>query len=312
MRLIGALRREARIAPIDVLLVHYKKEQLLSALIPRSLVSAVVWAEWGPLPVRMRTGLPRALYVLAARSAESLIAESPTTAASLVDAGVAADRIVVIPNVLDPEDVAFDQVARLEYRRRWGLEGCFVLGCISRLDAAKRIDVAIDALGYLDESTILVIAGDGEHENELRRRAAKYGSRVRFVGGARGRVAHILSACDVQIYTPSPSEGAARAITLGQLVGRPVIASAPEGAETLVDAGTGTIVTPAHDARALARCIEIYRDDPARVAREGVAGRQQASERIRRANPIVELEHALRQAAQARAATRGERGAPVR
>lgn len=293
-QLVAALRREARLAPIDVLLLHYKKEQLLSMLLPRSLAGGVVWAEWGPLPPGLRHGVPRRAYALAARAAGAIIAESRDTEQSLLRAGVRPDRIAVIPNVLDAEHLAFDPAARLEYRRAWDAEGAFVLGCVSRLDAAKRIDVAIDALEHVDDTVMLVIAGEGDDERRLRSRAARFGSRVRFVGGARGRVAQILSACDAQVYAPSPSEGAARAITFGQLVGRPVIATAPQGAHELVVAGTGTIVSPPHDAHALARCIERYRCDPARLAEEGAAGRRHALRRIAEADAVAELERVLR------------------
>src|SRR5438445_800488 len=46
-RLRDALRTEA---PYDVLMVHYKKEQLLVPHLPADLRRAVVWAEWGPVP----------------------------------------------------------------------------------------------------------------------------------------------------------------------------------------------------------------------------------------------------------------------
>jgi len=47
-----------------VLLVHYKKEQLMAGMLPRRLRAATVWAEWGPVPVPMRSGIPRLAYVL--------------------------------------------------------------------------------------------------------------------------------------------------------------------------------------------------------------------------------------------------------
>ena len=51
--------------PYDVLLVHYKKEQLMVPWLPRRLRPQVVWAEWGPVPYQFRAraappGLPRA------------------------------------------------------------------------------------------------------------------------------------------------------------------------------------------------------------------------------------------------------------
>jgi hypothetical protein len=52
--------------------------------------------------------------------------------------------------------------------------------------------------------------------------------------------------------------------------------------------GTGTIVSPAHDPRMLAACIESYRCDPARRAREGRAGRALAQARYERAGVVDE------------------------
>jgi hypothetical protein len=47
LRLLALLRREhTRAGPVDVLLVHYKKEQLMAALVPRRLARSVVWAEY--------------------------------------------------------------------------------------------------------------------------------------------------------------------------------------------------------------------------------------------------------------------------
>ena len=50
LRLRHALQGEAQSKPIDVLLLHFKKEQLMSAILPKRLTGAVVWAEWGRLP----------------------------------------------------------------------------------------------------------------------------------------------------------------------------------------------------------------------------------------------------------------------
>jgi phosphatidylinositol alpha 1,6-mannosyltransferase len=154
--------------------------------------------------------------------------------------------------------------------------------------------VLIDAMAQLGERVVLVLAGTGAAEGQLRRRAAPYGDRVRFLGDVRGRVAEVLSACDLQIYSPGPSEGAARAIAFGQLTGRPVIATAPEGARDMITPGTGTIVDPAYDPRALAAVVRAYAADPARIAAEGAAGRAEAIRRIVTANGVVTLESALR------------------
>ncbi|HEV3321024.1 MAG TPA: glycosyltransferase family 4 protein [Solirubrobacteraceae bacterium] len=280
LRLRSALERESRDKPIDVLLLHFKKEQLMSAILPRRLTGAVVWAEWGRLPGPVANGPARFVYLAAARRAKLIVAVSESTRDSLVRAGVPTKKVAVVHNIVDSETIVFDSAARERYRAEWSVAaGDFVLGCVSRLSASKRNDVIIDALAHLPQSVQLVFAGEGDNEAALRSRAAPYGDRVRFLPTPRGHVGELLSACDISVFAPQPVEGAPRSIIFGQLSERAVIASGPEGAAGMVAPGTGTIVSPAHDPRALAACIESYRLDSERCAREGRAGRALALER---------------------------------
>jgi glycosyltransferase involved in cell wall biosynthesis len=288
-RLRRALEEEARERPIDVTVLHFKKEQLMSALLPRRLTGAVVWAEWGPLPEPLRHGPARLLYVAAARRADLIVAVSESTRVSLTNVGVPAAKVTVIHNIVDGGEVAFDVTARERYRREWGVdERTLVLGCVSRLNASKRNDVIVDAMAHLPQDVTLVIAGDGDHEAALRDRAAPYGERVRFLPTPRGYVQEVLSACDLTVFAPQQLEGAPRAIIFGQLCGRAVIASGPEGARDMVPPGTGAIASPAHDPRALAACIEAYRVDPQRRESEGRAGRALAQARYERGAVVEE------------------------
>jgi len=294
LRLTRALRREAAQAPIDVLLVCFKKEQLLSALLPPGIARAIVWAEWGPLPTQLGRGLPRPLYVAAARRARRVLAESEGTRRSLLEAGVPADKIAVVPNVLDGDKLRFDLAARQRLREQWGAcADTYVIGCVTRLGKGKRTDVVIDALAHLDGDVLLVIAGDGDGEDELRQRAAPFGGRVLFVPTPRGWVHELLSACDVQVFAPSAREGDSRAAAFGHLAERPVIATASQGALATVAPGTGAIVSPEHDARALAACLQAYAGDAARRAREGSAGRRRALDHHGAAHVGATLEDAL-------------------
>ena len=78
--LLARLRRELeREWPYDVLIVHFKKEQLLSAALPRRLRAKLLWAEWGPVPKQMRHGAGRWAYLGAARRADLILAVSAGT-----------------------------------------------------------------------------------------------------------------------------------------------------------------------------------------------------------------------------------------
>ena len=81
-RMRTALRAEA---PYDVLMVHYKKEQLLARLLPARLRATVVWEEWGPVPFPLRKGFPRQAYLAAGRDAALVLAVSEGTRESVVD-----------------------------------------------------------------------------------------------------------------------------------------------------------------------------------------------------------------------------------
>lgn len=275
-RLACVLRAER---PVAVTLLHFKKEQLLCALLPRRLTGTVVWAEWGPIPPQFRDGAAGRLYALAARRTDRILAVSAATARSIAEAGVPADRVSIVPNLMDIERLTYDEGARERLRAEWRAgPDTFVIGCLSRFQRRKRIDVAIDAMAHLDGDVLLVVAGEGETESELRRRAEPFGDRVRFATSPPGRVNEFLSACDALAFTPSPTEGAPRVITEAQLVGIPVIATAEPGAADLIRPGEGTVVSPANDAQATARVLAAYRDDPERRRREASSARAHAVE----------------------------------
>jgi glycosyltransferase involved in cell wall biosynthesis len=299
LRLLQELRR-ARAAggPVDVLLVHYKKEQLMAALVPRRLARTVVWAEWGPVPFEFRRGLPRLLYALAARRAARIAAISEGTRESIESVRVPGDKIEVIPNAIDVDRIRFDQGARERYRAEWGARnGTFVMGSIARLHPKKRNDVLIEALGDLEGDVLLVIAGEGEDELRLRELARADSPRVRLLPTPRGYAGELLSAFDVALFAPAPTEGAPRSIAMAQLAGRPVIATAPEGAADMLVAGTGTVISPPNDARALARTIEGYRDDPERRRAEGERARAHAELRYDRTRVEDAFDRLIRDAA---------------
>jgi glycosyltransferase involved in cell wall biosynthesis len=291
LRLARALRAER---PVAVLLLHFKKEQLLCSLLPRRLTGEIVWAEWGPVPPAMRSGPARLLYTLAAKRARKIIAISAGTKQTVVDAGVSAAKVDVVPNLVDVEAVKPEPSSRVELRRSWGAgEQTLVVGCISRFQRRKRNDVVIDAMAHLEGDVLLVIAGEGDQEASLRERAAPYADRIRFAPNVRGHVEAFLSACDVLVFAPSPTEGEPRVIVMAQLVGVPVIATDSEGALGLIQPGAGTIVSPSHDSRALALVLADYRDDRERCLREGRTARSATLESHAPERTLRAVEQAL-------------------
>lgn len=282
-RLREALEREW---PYDVLLVHYKKEQLMARRLPKHLRATLVWAEWGPIPFPLRSGLPRRMYVRAAQDAAAIMAVSAGTKESVSAVGVPAERIEVVPNVLRTDEIAPSAEGRARVRAELGIpEHAFVVGCISRFHYKKRNDVVVEAVKLLDERVHLVLAGDGETESELRRLAEPLNGRAHFLPTPGANVAEVLSAFDVSVFCPSPTEGAPRAVILGMLASRPCLSTGAEGVADMIMPEFGGITSPENDPDALRSLISRYLGDPALVMSQGAAARAYAERTY--AAPVV-------------------------
>lgn len=295
MRLRRALREQE---PYDVLLVHYKKEQLLARMLPRRMRRIVVWAEWGPVPFPLRKGLPRLAYLAAARDARLVMCISQGTLDSVESVGVKLDKLVVVPNVLRTEDIRYTPEGRERVRRELGIPAdAFVVGCISRFHPKKRNDVVIEAVSQLQNTRIhLILAGAGETEAQLRELAAPLGERAHFISTPGEEVADVLSAFDVSVFCPSPTEGAPRAVILGMLASRPCLSTGAEGVADMITPEFGAIASPENDPTSLRALLERYLDDPRRVELEGAAARAYA-ERTYAAPVVAErIEDLLRRA----------------
>ena len=250
--LLYRLRRElGREWPYDVLIMHFKKEQLLSAALPRRLRADLVWAEWGPIPGPLRYGLGRSAYLIAARRADLILAVSAGTRDSVCALGVPQRQVHVVPNALPVPASYFSEAGRLRIRGEHGIApDALVVGCVSRFHAKKRNDVAVDAVVALGRDDIhLIMAGEGDAEADLRRRAAPLGDRAHFLPTPGRDIASVCSSFDVSVFCPSPTEGAPLAVIHSMLASRPCLATADEGVAGLIVPGAGAITSPEHDPR---------------------------------------------------------------
>jgi glycosyltransferase involved in cell wall biosynthesis len=135
------------------------------------------------------------------------------------------------------------------------------------LNAARRVvDSGIDAE--------FLIAGEGDDEAELRRRAERLriADRLTFAEGVTVGLT-FWDALDVFCQTSvNPTTG--RPLALAMAHGVPSVASDVEGLRTLVSDGTTGVRIPPGDASALARAIAGLLADPDRARSLGEAGRR--------------------------------------
>jgi glycosyltransferase involved in cell wall biosynthesis len=209
------------------------------------------------------------------RAVDAVIAISQGVRAALLQAGVHADRIRVVPSGVDPPTLAATPAARTTTRTAWGAaDGDVVVmlpgvleprkGHTVLLAAAARLASAAPAIRY-------VFCGDGTQRDALRTAAAPVTDAVRFAG-FQGDMAPCFAAADV-VVLPSLKEGLGVAALEAMAAGRPVVASRVGGlAEAVADGETGLLVPPGDD-EALAAAIHRLARDPAMRARLGEAGR---------------------------------------
>lgn len=148
---------------------------------------------------RMTWGV-RALYLGTDLCSDATIAVSDTVAERLVNWGMRANKISVIPNGVDFGRVEFDPAARKRIRDEHGISGdAFVVGVLGRLDPNKRFDLVIESMvPLLGVGTKLLIVGGGHDRSRLEALARERGVAEHVIfAGERHDVSAMLSSFDL-------------------------------------------------------------------------------------------------------------------
>ncbi len=153
-------------------------------------------------------------------------------------------------------------------RRLLGVpDQAFVVGAVGNLYAVKGHRTLLEAVALLDDPTVhVVIAGRGEEEEPLRRRAETLGlvDRLHLLG-FRDDVPDFL--CGFDVYAlPSHSEGQSLALIEAMAARLPIVASRVGGNPEIVVDGESGLLLPAEDAPAWAHALGILKNSPERRA----------------------------------------------
>ena len=200
----------------------------------------------------------------------------------LADVGIAARKVVTIPNGVDT--ARFAPVDQEGARAALGLApAARVVGTVGRLDPVKDQAGLVEAFAAVRRehpAARLVIAGDGPCAADLRARVERLGlgDAVALLG-ERHDIPRVLAALDVFVL-PSIAEGMSNTVLEAMATGLPVVATRVGANPELVDDGvTGTLV-PARAPDALARAIASYVADPLLGQLHGKASRQRVEARF--------------------------------
>jgi PEP-CTERM/exosortase A-associated glycosyltransferase len=124
----------------------------------------------------------------------------------IVERGVAAERVTVIPNAVDTDSFGQSRAPDPELIDSLGLANCQVLGFIGSYYAYEGLSLAIEAIRILADrlpSVRLLLVGGGPQEGLLRQQAARLGleRQVIFIGRVpHAEVPRYYDLIDILVY----------------------------------------------------------------------------------------------------------------
>jgi glycosyltransferase involved in cell wall biosynthesis len=301
-------------APIDIIHTHYRRATLLGRRIGRDLVAggharppllytlhlSHISLRW---PRRWLSDFGDYTHAASVDAREWLIN----------DAGVAAERIALIPHGIDTQRFVPPSPQRRNAARRalniapTDLVALFV----GRLDHPKNeewmLDVAKAARKAGMSNLKILLAGEGPHEQELIRRIYTMGlvDTVRLLGHVD--TLPVYQAADA-LLLPSGREGFSLVCAEAMAVGLPVLRTRTSGTRELIVEGVTGQSVPINHSAFVSAAVEFLRDRDALV-RMGKAARQRIEEQFtfdRQASDMLKLYEQLESAASL--ADRSKRG----
>lgn len=239
----------------------------------------------------------RVLPLLYNRVADLVLVPSTMSKRFICSLGVAEDRVIITPYVVDNDYIAeaAERADREQTRKDWRVpeDALVVLFCAKFL-VRKRPRDALQAFARANvHGSYLVMVGDGPLAQSLREEASKLGieNRVRFIGLIKySRLPEVYAASDVLVF-PSEHEPYGLPVNEAMICGVPVIVSDRVGAGyDLVTEGETGFVYPSGD---VDRLTEILRDvvsDREKLKRMGEAARKRMQSWSPRENAEATIE----------------------
>jgi glycosyltransferase involved in cell wall biosynthesis len=216
-------------------------------------------------------------------SADRVVAVSSALANWLVAAGVAPERITVLPNAVDPTRFEHAQVEREAVRRRLGLADEPVVGFLGTLKPWHDVTALVRAIALLRRgppTPHLLVVGDGPERERLEELARREGiaDATTFTGAVpHNAIASYVGAFDVAVVPYARMRGfyfSPLKLFEYLAAGRPVVAADVGDISHCIRHGETGLLYPPGDAEALAAAISTLLPDRTRANSLGRAGRE--------------------------------------
>jgi glycosyltransferase involved in cell wall biosynthesis len=188
--------------------------------------------------------------VICNASAKVIVVSTPLRRI-LIDLGVKADKIVVMPNGINPEHFRSDPAAAAAIRQRYGLEGKTVIGFVGWFRPWHSLDLLIQAFhraSAFHEDARLMLIGDGPETEYLQDYARTHGIAEKVV--LTGPIPHdevppYLDVIDIAVQ-PAANEYCCPMKILEYMgLGKAIVGPRQENIEELVqDGDSACLFTP--------------------------------------------------------------------
>lgn len=209
--------------------------------------------------------------------------------------GVPAVKLRLVYNAYHGPKASDVVETRAEARVKLGLDPSRrYLLTICRLMVWKRVDGILRALKQLPPDVHLLVAGDGDMEQEWRELAASLGlaERAHFLGNVpHAKIPLYIRAADVFVLN-SEYEGLSHTLLEVTTLGTPIVCTGVCGNPEVVEHGRNGFLVPPRDDAALVSCIEKLIGDSDISARFSAEGRLRAT-RFTREATFPEVERVL-------------------
>lgn len=242
----------------------------------------------GSLLARLGTALERFLY----RRAKAIVALSPGMVDGVVAAGIAPEKVHMVPNASDL-DLFEPGPKDPELVDRFGLRGKFVVGYAGAVAPANALEDSVPQAAAIladrgRDDIVFLIAGDGKSLPALAQAKETGGLDNLVLAGTlpKREVPRLLRTADVLMTLfkdlPILATNSPNKFFDGLATGRPMIVNSPGWTRELVERERAGVFVSPGDGAALADAIEQIADDPEAAFAMGAAGRSLAEREFSR------------------------------
>ncbi|WP_295389188.1 glycosyltransferase family 4 protein [uncultured Thiodictyon sp.] len=225
------------------------------------------------------TWLYRTVTRPAYRGADLVVALSPHMAGRAIAGGAVRERVVCIPNGIDPQDIGGGGVRRAPTA---AVSDCLELLYVGRLSVEKGVSTLIAAAAILRArglSIRLRVVGAGPTADVLRAQVSQLqlNDVVQFIGGVpRLALGEIYQSADI-VCVPSVSDPLPTVVLEAMAAGVAVVGSDVGGIPFMVEDGVTGLIFKANDPVAQADALQRFAGDAGLARQMGEAGQRRVA-----------------------------------